>query len=203
MISTTMCCQWIFLSLSAILFLPAIHLASAGLARHRGAHFDRRPHHIPSSSSSSSSVAASSSSSLAHGHVGSEDQFVTAENSTPTALSLAEEDDDTAFPDGFKFVALDQDDTPFIIIPNMREVLENKSDLLAILKSAMRNAHRIKRSTTSTRFGSSSRFGTSQPTSPCFFEYQVTVRRSGRCTRFGKFAACLSGDELYPFAVDC
>ncbi|XP_800397.1 uncharacterized protein LOC586555 [Strongylocentrotus purpuratus] len=198
MMSTTLSCQWLLISIGTVLIIPAINLASAGITRHRGSmSLDKRGGHYQPSSSDSTS----SSSSHIHDHqVEQEEHDFVSENRTSPSLPLIQDGGEIMLPRGFKIIALDEDDTPFIIIPNMHHILENNSDLTKLLKSALREAHRNKRSP-STNEASSSR--SSSPQSVCRFEYRTTVLREGHCVRFGDFPACLSGDQMYPYARDC
>lgn len=127
MTSTTISCQWLLISIGTVLIIPAINLASAGITRQRGSmSLDKRGgHYQPSSSDSTSS---SSSSSHIHDHQveEGEDDFVS-NNRTLPSLPLIQDGGEIMLPRGFKIIALDEDDTPIIIIPNMHHILENNS----------------------------------------------------------------------------
>ncbi|XP_041474347.1 uncharacterized protein LOC121423124 [Lytechinus variegatus] len=203
--TTSIRCQWLLISIGTVLIIPAVNLASAGHAKHRGSmSLDRRGgHNQPSSSDSTSSSSSSETLPINPDHqVENEEHHVTAaSNSTSPSLPLIQDDGEIKLPRGFKIIALDEDNKPFIVIPNMHHLLENNSDLTKLLKSALREAHRTKRSPSYSPSETSSSRGSRR--SACRFEYQTTVLREGHCIRFGDFPACLSGDQLYPFARDC
>ena len=55
------------------------------------------------------------------------DQLLVSGNATSPSLPIIQDGGEIELPRGFKIIALDEDDTPIIVIPNMHHLLENNS----------------------------------------------------------------------------